>query len=39
MSKTSDNGYAPRLKERYENELKPQLKDELGLTSVMQVPR
>ena len=39
MSKRSDNGYAPRLKERYENELKPQLKDELGLTSVMQVPK
>jgi large subunit ribosomal protein L5 len=36
---TSENGYAPRLKERYENELKPQLKDELGLTSVMQVPK
>jgi large subunit ribosomal protein L5 len=33
------NAYAPRLKERYENELKPQLKDELGLTSVMQVPK
>ena len=33
------NGYAPRLKERYEQELKPQLKDELGLTSVMQVPK
>src|SRR3954447_3764683 len=39
MSKKSDNGYAPRLKERYETELKPQLKDELGLTSVMQVPK
>jgi len=36
---TSENGYAPRLKERYDNELKPQLKDELGLTSVMQVPK
>jgi large subunit ribosomal protein L5 len=35
----STNGYAPRLKERYENELKPQLKEELGLTSVMQVPK
>jgi len=39
VSKKSDNGYAPRLKERYENELKPQLKDELGLASVMQVPK
>src|SRR5580765_2749534 len=36
---TTDNGYAPRLKERYDNELKPQLKDELGLASVMQVPK
>jgi len=35
----SENGYTPRLKERYENELKPQLKDELGLASVMQVPK
>src|SRR5207247_6797292 len=33
------NGYAPRLKERYETELRPQLKEELGLSSVMQVPR
>jgi large subunit ribosomal protein L5 len=33
------NAYTPRLKERYENELKPQLKDELGLASVMQVPK
>ena len=29
----------PRLKDKYENELKPQLKDELGLANVMQVPR
>ena len=33
------NGYAPRLKERYDDELRPQLKDELGLSSVMQVPQ
>src|SRR5262245_53179703 len=33
------NGYAPRLKDRYLKELRPQLKDELGLSSVMQVPR
>ena len=32
------NGYAPRLKQRYE-ELRPQLKEELGYASVMQVPR
>jgi large subunit ribosomal protein L5 len=31
--------YVARLKERYESELRAQLKDELGLSSVMQVPR
>jgi large subunit ribosomal protein L5 len=31
--------YTPRLKERYEREIRPQLKDELGLDSLMQVPR
>ena len=31
--------YTPRLKEQYENEIRPQLKDELGLSSIMQVPR
>src|ERR1041384_5284962 len=31
--------YTPRLKEQYERELRPRLKDELGLSSVMQVPR
>jgi large subunit ribosomal protein L5 len=31
--------YAPRLKELYERELRRRLKDELGLNSVMQVPR
>jgi large subunit ribosomal protein L5 len=33
------NGYAPRLKVLYEQELRGSLKDELGLRSVMQVPR
>jgi large subunit ribosomal protein L5 len=33
------NGYAPRLKELYERDLRRRLKDELGLHSVMQVPR
>jgi large subunit ribosomal protein L5 len=33
------NGYAPRLKERYESEVRDRLKEELGLSSVMQVPR
>jgi large subunit ribosomal protein L5 len=31
--------YVPRMKEQYENEIRPQLKDELGLSSIMQVPR
>ncbi len=31
--------YVPRLKERYERELRPALKEELGLRSIMQVPR
>jgi large subunit ribosomal protein L5 len=35
----STNGYAPRLKELYEREVRDRLKDELGLSSVMQVPR
>ena len=35
----STNGYAPRLKEQYDREIRPQLKDELGLKSIMQVPR
>jgi large subunit ribosomal protein L5 len=35
----STNGYRPRLKEAYERELRPQLKDELGLKTLMQVPR
>jgi large subunit ribosomal protein L5 len=33
------NGYVPRLKEQYERDLRPRLKDELGVSSVMQVPR
>src|SRR5947199_613776 len=36
---TNGNGYQPRLKERYEQELRPQLKDQLGVSSVMDVPR
>jgi large subunit ribosomal protein L5 len=31
--------YYPRLKQRYEDEIKPALKDELELDSVMQVPK
>jgi large subunit ribosomal protein L5 len=37
-SKTG-NGYAPRLKERYEREVRDQLREQLELASVMQVPR
>jgi large subunit ribosomal protein L5 len=33
------NGYTPRVKEQYEREIRPRLKEELGLSSVMQVPR
>jgi large subunit ribosomal protein L5 len=34
----SGNGYVPRLKALYESELRPRLKDELGVSSIMQVP-
>ena len=35
----SEEAYAPRLKTLYERELRPRLKEELGLRSIMQVPR
>jgi len=38
MSAVADT-YTPRLKEQYENEIRPRLKEELGLDSVMQAPR
>ena len=38
-SVVAGNGYAPRLKAQYERELRAQLKEELGLDSIMQVPR
>ena len=31
--------YTPRLKQRYDDELRAQLQDELGLKSIMQAPR
>jgi large subunit ribosomal protein L5 len=34
-----ETGYKPRLKERYDGELRARLKDELGVSTVMQVPR
>jgi large subunit ribosomal protein L5 len=37
--KGETNGYAPRLKSLYEQELRPRLKDELGVSTVMKVPR
>ena len=37
--KTETNGYEPRLKGLYERELRPALRQDLELSSVMQVPR
>ena len=34
----SQNGYRPRLRDFYRDELRARLKEELGLSSVMQVP-
>jgi large subunit ribosomal protein L5 len=39
VSSNGQNGYVPRLKERYEQELRSRLQDELGLSSIMEVPR
>jgi large subunit ribosomal protein L5 len=36
---TATETYTPRLKQRYVDEIRGQLKDELGLTTIMQVPR
>jgi large subunit ribosomal protein L5 len=36
---SNGNGYQPRLKERYEQELRPRLKEQLGVSSLMDVPR
>jgi large subunit ribosomal protein L5 len=36
---TATETYTPRLKQRYVDEIRKQLKDELGLTTIMQVPR
>ena len=38
MSAVADT-YTPRLKEQYENEIRPRLMEELGLDSIMQAPR
>jgi large subunit ribosomal protein L5 len=39
VSTVTEETYVARLKERYENEIRAQLKDELELSSIMQVPR
>ena len=39
MAKTTANGYVPRLKQRFEDEIRAQLKEQLEVGSVMQVPR
>ena len=39
QSENGANGYTPRLKQLYEQELRPRLKDELGVASIMEVPR
>ena len=39
MAAVAEETYVPRLKERYDGELRAQLKDELGLASIMEVPR
>jgi large subunit ribosomal protein L5 len=38
-TKTKADAYVPRLKQRYADELRGELKGELGLSSVMEVPR
>jgi large subunit ribosomal protein L5 len=38
MSAVAEN-YTVRLKDQYETAIRPRLKDELGLSSIMQVPR
>jgi large subunit ribosomal protein L5 len=35
----ADETYVPRLKVRYRDEIVPQLRDELGMANLMQVPR
>jgi large subunit ribosomal protein L5 len=39
MAAVAEDTYVARLKERYDLELRAQLKDELGLSSIMEVPR
>jgi len=39
QNKQASNGYVPRLKALYEQELRERLKEDLGFTTVMRVPR
>jgi large subunit ribosomal protein L5 len=39
VTATSLDTYTPRLKEQYERKIRPRLKEELELRSIMQVPR
>src|SRR5262245_10603178 len=39
MSAVAPETYTPRLKQRYDTEIRPALKEELGLDSIMQAPR
>ena len=39
MSAVATETYTPRLKQLYQDEIRPRLKDELGLSSLMQAPR
>jgi large subunit ribosomal protein L5 len=36
---TKDNGYVPRLKTRYKDEIQPKLQKEFGIENVMAVPK
>ena len=39
MATATKTDYVPRMKQTYNEEVRPRLKDELGLSSTMQVPR
>ena len=39
MSTPTLETYVPRLKARYEEEIRPQLQEELGVSTVMDVPK
>ena len=39
MATVADETYVPRLKQRYNDELRAQLQEQFGLSSIMQAPR